>query len=406
MAPRDRHLRSWLHVADHSSWHDKPFYSLPLAHALAGAYDQIHYAQIRVDPYFSAFRKLAPFRNQLVCAEQRLNLEFALALAFAGDDCPSQAIDCLSTAWEVAEDLRDCGAQAEIGYLAGALWQGAGQFLDAYATYQDAITVLHRLERNGEPVDPAFELNLVLLLAGCALDLGWLPVCLRHLDQAHALRSVWAPDVADQAASLAWLDAQLARYTGEPARALNLAGAAADLLLTHGRPINRGRAHTLVAESALDTLQLMLSPSSNVDFWKPRERVYLPLQLSPSDLLTRARTAATLALEVAMEIGDPIGATMARLALRRAVRLSHLRRQSESGVASAEKLLRGAYRLADPSLLGRAETALADELIAAGQVEAARATYYRSMRRLEEHYQGSLAFWPRLALQQLARESN
>jgi hypothetical protein len=27
------------------------------------------------------------------------------------------------------------------------------------------------------------------------------------------------------------------------------------------------------------------------------------------------------------------------------------------------------------------------------------------MRRLEEHYQGSLALWPRLALQHLARES-
>jgi tetratricopeptide (TPR) repeat protein len=373
-----------------------------LAYALSDAYDQLSHAEERPDPYFAAFAVLAPFRSRLACEHQRLNLEFALALAYAGDNSHSQALACLSSAWDIAQFLHDWGAQAEVGFLAGALWQAQSHFREAYATYHDALEALQRLQRTDEPADPVFELGLVLWLGWCAFNLGWFPISLRHMDEAYTLRAVWAPDAAEQAASLAWLDAQLARIRAQPARALHLAAAAADLLGTHGRPINRGRSHTTLADSALDALELAHAPAAGRNLWAPSSGVLSEVQCSPTDLLTQARKAAALALEVAQGARDPAGAVLARLALRRAVRLSRPQSADGSGVSAAERLVRTARRLGDPSVLGRAEVVLADELLAAGRSEAARATYYKARLHFEEYHLGGQAFWPRRALQLLA----
>jgi tetratricopeptide (TPR) repeat protein len=406
MAESGRRLHSWLHVADHPSWHDKPSYSPPVAYALSYAYDQLHYAEERPDPYFDTFVVLAPFRNRMVCDQQRLNLEFALALAFAGDDSAPQALSCLSSAWDIAQSLHDWGAQAETGFLSGALWQAQGYYREAYAIYHDALEALQCLEQKDGPADPAFELDLVLRLAWCAFDLGWFPVSLRHMDEAYTLRAVWAPDAAEQAASLAWLDAQLARVRAQPTRALHLAAAAADLLRTHGRPINRGRVQVVLAETALDALEMAHAPAASRDLWLPPSEATSKVHLSPASLLTQAREAASLALEVAQDVCDPIGVVLARLTLRRTRRLSGRQRGEDSGVAAAEKLLRTAQRLDSPLLVIRTEVVLADELLAAGRPEAARATYYRAALRFEEHHMDGLAFWPRRALQLLADEGS
>jgi hypothetical protein len=402
MAESRRRLHSMLHVADHPSWHDQPSYSAHLAYALSDAYDQLHYAEQRPDPYFTAFVVLAPFRDQLVCDQQRLNLEFALALAFSGDDSAPQALSCLSSAWNLAQLLRDWGAQAEIGFLAGALWQEQGYFREAYAIYFDALKAAQRLERKDGPADPGFELDLVLRLAWCAFDLGWFPVSLRHMDEAYTLRALWAPDVAEQAANLAWLDAQLARVRMQPARSVNLAAAAADLLRTHGRPINLGRIHIVLAECALDAFEMAHTPAANHDLWLPLSGATSRALRTPASLLTQARESARLALEVAHEAGDRGGMVLARLALLRTTRLSGRQSGEDTGVAAAERLLRTARRLGNPVLISRSEVVVADELLAAGRPEAARATYYRAAIRLDEHHMGGIAFWPRRALQLLA----
>jgi hypothetical protein len=373
-----------------------------MASALSCAYDQLHHAEERPDPYFATFVVLAPFRNRIVCDQQRLNLDFALALAFAGDDSAPQALSCLFSAWDIAQSLHDCGAQAEIGFLAGALWQAQSYYREAYAIYFDALEALRRLQRKDGPADPDLELDLVLRLAWCAFDLGWFPTTLRHMDEAYTLRAVWAPDAAEQAASLAWLDAQLARVRAQPARALHLAAAAADLLSTHGRPINRGRVQVVLAESALDALEMAHAPTASRDLWLPPSAATSKIPLSPASLLTQAREAASLALEVAQETGDPIGVVLARLTLRRTTRLAGRHGGEASGVAAAERLLRTAQRLDSPLLVSRTEVVLADELLAAGRPDAARATYYRATLRFEEYHLGGLAFWSRRALQLLA----
>lgn len=394
-------LHTWLHVTDHPSWHDSAFYSPHLAVALALAFDQLNHAEERSDPYFDAFRALVPFRDQLVCLEQRLNMEFALALAFAGDQSDTQALECLFSAWDIAERLSDWGAQAEIGYLAGSIWHGMGLFTDAYEVYRDALIALHRLERDGDLADPVLQLDLVLRSAWCTWELGWFVLCRHHVDEAYALRATRAPDAAEEAASLAWLDAQLARVFGQPARALNLAAAAADLLLTHGRLVNVGRVHTILAESALDLVEVRLFPATIWDLRSSLVELKAIDGMSPKGLLARAREAADLGLKTARAAHDPIGAAMAELAVRRAARLSHPRHGSESGLNIAGRLLRTAARLNDQSLLGRSEMTLADELLAVGRMSEARFTYHRAFRRLQEHQLGGLAFWPQRALERL-----
>jgi hypothetical protein len=347
---------------------------------------------------------LAPFRSQLVCLEQRLNLEFALAMVFAGDESTQQALSCLSIAWEIAECLHDWAAQSEVGYLAGALWWMAGDVNDAYAVYQDALEALRRLARDDGPADPTFELDLVLRLAGCTNEMGLFPISLHYINEAHELHATWAQDAAEEAAHLAWIDSLLARVQGQPVRALKQATAATELLLAHGSPINKGRGHIVLADAALDLLELSQTPARSRNLEQRLDEANHIAQPSPLDLLAQARTASRYALEVAQDIHDPIGAALARLVMRRASRLSQPQSANGSGVAAVEKLLRTARRLGDSALLGRTETALADELLAAGRPDAARVTYWRAMRRFEEYHLGGLAFWPRRVLQEWTNE--
>ena len=183
--------------------------------------------------------------------------------------------------------------------------------------------------------------------------------------------------------------------------ALQQAVAAVDLFLYHGSPINRGRAHNLLAESALDAYELAHEPQSSPNVWVPGAEAIAQASLSPASLLTQARRAAAIALKTAHEVRDPLGATSAKLALRRVSRLARRGCQDGTGVAAVEKLLATARRLGDPALLGRVEVALADELLANGRPEAARTMYSNALRQFEEHYLGGLAVWPRRAMQRL-----
>jgi hypothetical protein len=176
-------------------------------------------------------------------------------------------------------------------------------------------------------------------------------------------------------------------------------------ILLNRPPFGYTSFHILLAESALDTLELVRAGGANRDLWLSQAGATTKAQLSPASLLTQARDAARLALGAAQGADDPIGAVLARLALRRATRLSrHQSGEEGSGVAAAERLVRRARRLDDPSLLGRSEVALADELLAASRFEAASAIYYRARLHFEEHHLDGLAFWPRRALQLWADE--
>jgi hypothetical protein len=402
MGRQRRRLRSSLHIADSSAWRHESHYSYGLADALIQAYAAVQGGQQSPDRYLAAYAALVPYRDRPLCAPQRLHLEYALALAYAGEEAVPQALECLAQAAEIAEKLDDAAAQAEIGYLAGALCHLVTRRADAYAVSADALACLDALRQDDEPADALFELDLTLRLAGHAWELGWFTTCLRHLEHAHALRAKWVPDAAQEAALLAWLDAQLARVRGRPSQAVQLATAAADLLLNLDQPLNAGRCHTVAAECGFELIEELRSPSTAT-----RLPFDAAITFDQARLLSAGRASARRALELARVAQDSIGVGMAQLALRHGARLDGDAGEDGSGLAAVEAVAQIARWTGDVSLGGRVETARGDELAATGDGEAALNAYRRALRLLEEHDLRGLAFWPRMALHRtLGRENN
>jgi tetratricopeptide (TPR) repeat protein len=404
MAKNGSRLQSSLSLPDAHGWRRRRTYSFPLADALRGAYLSLRHATHDPNGYWSAYVALVPFRNRTVCAEQRLRLEYALGLAYTGEEALPQAHESLMKALDIAESLGDLTAQAELAYLTGAILHRLTQHAAAYRFYDYALAALNHLDWTGTPADPVFELDLVLRLAGQAWELGWFSTSLRYLDTAYELRATWVPDAAPEAATLAWLDAQLARVRSRPIQAFHQSQAAAALFLDLNQPLNAGRIHTIAAECALDVAEMQGAGSMQRDPGIPgSQRMPRATHLDgrapdPRTALAQARTLARRGLKLAQAASDPIGASMARLALQRRERLVGHTHPAGYAIAEIEKLARLARRLGDISLLGRAETTLGEALTAAGRHEAGLTAFRRALRLLEEHELGGLAFWPRRAL--------
>ena len=78
MPPLGQRLHSWLHVADHPSWHHQPHYSSQLARALAYAYVQLRTAQVQADPYLRAYAAERLFTDVRVAGTGDLRINAAV----------------------------------------------------------------------------------------------------------------------------------------------------------------------------------------------------------------------------------------------------------------------------------------------------------------------------------------
>lgn len=380
-------LQTPFHLPDHATWRQQRNYLPPLADALRLAYAWLHNAKARQDAYYYAYVALIPFRTKAMCAEQRLRTEYALALAYAGEDAAPQALNAIERALDAAEELQDNVALVELLYLAGALAHSCSLHEQAFGHYSDALEALRHLAHEGPSADPIRQLDLVLSLGWQACETGRFSLALRYRDEGYALRAHWPVTSPSHAASLYWLDAQLTSVVRrDPARALALARPAATLLLENNQPLNAGRAHAFVAECATE-----LARTSST---QPDPRVALQI----------ARDAARRARVLAREAHDTIGEQIGRLAELRVRRVERLRRGATDGLermAPLERMLNTAEKLNDIALTGRIETAMGDELLTAGDTETARTMYLQAQSHLEAHDYVSLAFWPRLALREM-----
>lgn len=378
-------LRSSLDKADDDAWRLRKNYLPALAVALRQAYALLHAATRRDDVYFAVYAALIPFRKMVMCAEQRLRVEYALALAYAGESADQQALEAVERALDEADELNDEVAPVELGYLAGSLAHRLNQQALAFGLYGDALDALRRLERDRASADPMLELDLTLRLGWRACELGRFPEGLRRLDEAYALRAHWPMTTPAHAASLCWLDAQVALARGNPARAVEMALPAAELLLEVGQALNAGRAHAFLSECAVG-----LAQSSLVD--------------DPQVALGLAYDAARRAGALAREVSDQIGGEIARLAELQTLR-AEMKRLSGSvatdSMSELARVLRVADKLGDIALIGRVEMAMGDELAGQGDGEGARSMLLRARQRFEEHDLGNLAFWSKRALSQL-----
>lgn len=409
MAQNRGRLRSSLDEPDNDRWHEDPNYQPDLAKTLRYAYALIHDARTAPDHsdyHLRAYAILREFKDRHVCAEQRLRLQYALALACTGENDLPYALDYLDHALELADRLGDWAALTELSYLAGSVLHHLFRHRDAYVAYGEALAALRQLERDGTPADAEFELDLVLRHAWRAWELGMVPASLRGLDEAYALRARWVSDAALDAASLAWLDAQLARVRGQPVRAVALAKAAADTYLAHGKTGNAGRIQVFTAECMFDVAEVAWSlrgsgaPSSAMPPI-PADPASV-LREDPSAMYAHAMGMARQGLEILRQSGDVAGVSLGRLTLRRGRRLG-----AGTGTAVAireiERIARGARMNGDMATVGRAQAALGDELIALDRLEHARTLYYRATLTFQEFGFGGLAIWPNAALARHAR---
>lgn len=375
-------LRSSLQTADALSWREEAGYSHEAAAALGKAY--VALGRTRSDPhaYRRAYAAVIGLQTHRLSLQQRMNVEFVLAQAYASEGDYPQAKSSAETALEITELLDDSSAQIELRFLRGSISQASIRLREACSDYEIGLSLLRELRRDDrtpQPVDPEYEIDLLIRLAGVTIELSDYDTGLASLERAHMLHTVWTPDARTSASYIAWLTAQLMRYHGELDEAVTTITSAANLLRDDDSPINKGRVQSLVAETALDRVEAGMVAGVTED----RET-----------LLSVAAPSARRALALAKGIGDSTGAHIARLAL---LRIDRLRGVPDNRLPAIEKALRHARKTDDAALTGRALTALGDDHIAKGEREAARVCYRRAWRLLEEHELLSMAAAPRRA---------
>lgn len=397
-------FRCSLHSPDSEHCQSFRTYSPRVREALSIAYTHLHNPQASIEERYDAYAALITHRKGATCPDQLMRLEYALALAYSGDSSIPEALDALSVTLELASLLDDHGAQAEASYLAGALFHSLARHSAAYDAYGEARDQLHLFEEDTRVRFPDHELDIVLRMAGHALDLGWLATCRRHLDEADVLRADCEPDDMSLTGALAWLDAQLACDRDDPVRAVHQGEAALAVYEQLDQPVNKDRLSSLVAELLCDYVEVSgWQPNTSSGAFPtgdpaPHPARFAAGKLDPNDMLRRARLLAQGGRMLARQERDAIGVGMAELALDRVYRLMGRYRAFEGSIAEIEGVMRIARQVNDMSLLGRAETALGDTLCAAGRVEAACLSYFRAQTLLAEHQLDGLAVRPRRAL--------
>lgn len=372
-------LRTSLDTPDSPQWRHEVGYRPQLVQPLARAYGYL--TQITQDPdaYFNAYCELVPQRSQSMSLRQRMRIEYVLAQAYTGENALSQALACLHDAQEMATLLQDARASILLSFLMGAVCHWRTQFLDARSHYQTALRTLRALEDDTGPLDGAFEVDLLIRIAGLDVELADLEAAEAHIHEAHTLIGVWCPTTPEapaQLAVLAWLNAIHAQWSGDSDRALSLAIAAADGLAEAGVAGMFARLGSWIADIALDfaeTVSLADAPRLRAAF------------------VRRARRYAKSALAASKASNDVAGAEIAQLTLMRCQHLLGTTSHSIDVVAGIERY---AQRRGNIGVLGRAYVALGDELRTGGDLDAARTRYAMARDLFDEYDFRVMRTWP------------
>ena len=375
-----------LDVPDAPDWRHEVGYRPEIAGVLTRAYRDLRSAGTDPEGYFRAYATIRPYSSRPMSVRQRLHLEYALALAYCGDDSLPYALERLATAREIASFLKDGMALAKLSYLAGASLTHLTEMAAARDRLADALDALELAGDGGGPADSAFEVDLLTALAGLDYELGQFERAEVHLREARLVLAEWQPDQrrsSEAGALLDWIEALVAHWSGHPEVALPKVVAAADVLSIPGL-VNAGRIQGMVAEIAFDFAETFPALAE-----QPRLK---------ETFLLNARAYAQRALELARASGDASGAEIARLVLRNCQRIRGGGMQS---LKTAEAVIRKARKLGDVALHGRALIGLGDELAARGEHDAARNQYFAASRLFEEHDLVAMRHWPNRALQRV-----
>lgn len=368
-----------LRLPDAPRWHVERDYSPAVARALTLAYAYLRRNGRQLKGYSCAANCVRPIVDLPMSARQRTRVAFVLSLApaAAGDYCTS--LFWLDEALDLASQMPDQGDLIDLLYLRGPLNRAVLHFSEAVEDYQDCLALLRADGNETTPTDAAFELEVVSQLAGFEFFLARYESAERLLQEARGLAPLvaQAPEHRIVAATLAWLEAHLYRWRGQPELALRPAAAAAEVYTEASSPASAARSQMMVADVALDLAERF------------------PDGMDRYGMLRVARPHVQLGLRLARAAHDEIGQGMARLTQ---ARYSRLAGRNEDRIALIEQVARTAQQRDDEALLAQAFTALGDELAALGEEESALNRYREVLAVLDGSDVPALGIWAHRAL--------
>jgi tetratricopeptide (TPR) repeat protein len=160
---------SALYLADHSNWHGAPDYNPDVKTSLTLAYARIKQTSVQIFAFREAGYHVVPFHHTAMCAQQRMNVSYILAMAYSADDDYQQALEQLDRSLLLAQELDDPLAQVDLLFLHGVIMQRIARFDQALLDYSTALALQAKLRREHIPVDREQELSLIIGAAGFAL---------------------------------------------------------------------------------------------------------------------------------------------------------------------------------------------------------------------------------------------
>jgi tetratricopeptide (TPR) repeat protein len=313
------------------------------------------YAQER-DASLRAFERALACLNRPQSPHQRLQVFYALGLAYLhlGESKPAQ--ETVDTALNLADHLPDLAATAELQYLAGSLACSRGDYKAGADYLSSTRALLLHLGDEDDPADTALMIDALTTHSLCLYTMQAYPAAWAAIDEARLLVTR-PPGHPLRAGSLALLAGLLHRWTGDPARGLQevMAGAEAyaEWGVTRVHKLYLARLQRIAAECALD-----LAEGSSPRLTGFGRDAYLGI----------ARPAIEQALVIAKETSDISGEGMALLVQAREERL---RGQQTDRLTTIHSVLDRAELLDDPALAILAQTARGQELAARNEREAA-----------------------------------
>ena len=357
-------LQSSLDVPDKLSEHDELHHNPAVACLLGHAYSCLRQAAHAEKAYTEAYGFAEACFPLAMSDRQRMRVHYAFGSALLGLEHFREGITSLNEAIEYAARLPDPGAYAELAYLAAAASGRVFSYLAATEYGMIAYGVLRSLATDGMTVDADLEIDVLVGLAGSEFALARYAAAAQHLTLARQLTGS-SSHQSLSVASIAWMEALLHRWRGQPELALHLAMAVTDIYAQIAQSptsiLSIGRVSGIVSEVALDLAQSL--PSG--DFPSARAS-YLQL----------ADPYVKHALHIAKETSDRPGLSLAMLTQ---ARYDGVAGHNVNRIDVIEAVIKQAQQENDIALLAQAYTGLAREYTVLGHTEAALNCYRRSL---------------------------
>lgn len=334
------------------------------------------------DAYLRAFQEAAGSVKQSQSLRQQLRSYYVMGAALIGGGASELGLEYLEVGNDIAEELLDSAAAAQMAHLAGAAERGRSHYARAIEYQSYCLDRLRRLEDDGLPVDAGLRLDVLNALASNSFMVEQYVPAGEYLAEARRV-AAHIPEHEHGVAQIAWIQALLLRWRGHPQRALTYALEAAAIYERGQTPTARmalGRLSTVLSEIAYDVVELPAHRIARFDRAVHREL---------------AQKYARLAITIARETADTDGMQTARLTRAR-------QRTGAKGSASAQRAIEAVIASArqrdDMVTLCQAQTALARHLAGHGQRDAALDTCQAAWELARRYNMPALGAWARRML--------